>query len=284
MKSYNRKRPDPAKFPDHKLRYPAITLAYALTKLAFPHFLKSLSLQKLIRPGADSLLWNVSGSTIIHILLIFGLGFYISLPEPHILRQTISINFTGVSELSDTAEAGAGSQSNQLPGKPREQQNKPVIHTDENAQNFDYAVFVVEQQRLLDEISQLNKVIEESERIGFLGVFDVHPAYRQYQEYWQSYVSQFGTEHYPQSLVAQKLSGSLELDISIDQKGVVRGIDILRSSGNVEIDNAAIEIAMLASPYAPLPGGIAKDIDILHIIRTWEFNNETLVSRARESQ
>lgn len=217
-------------------------------------------------------------------MLVFGLGFYISLPEPQAFRQTISINFTGLSELSDTTEVGAGAQMDQPAGKPRARQNKQVIHTDENTQNFDYAVFVIEQQRLLNEISQLSKVIEETERIGFLGVFDVHPAYRQYQEYWQSYVSQFGTEHYPSTLISKGLSGSLELDISIDQKGVVRGVDILRSSGNVDIDNAAIEIAMLASPYAPLPGGIAKDIDILHIIRTWEFNNETLVSRARETQ
>jgi len=252
--------------------------------LAFPHILNSLSLRKLIRPGTDSLLWNVSGSTVIHILLIFGLGFYISLPEPQSLRQTISINLSSLSELSDTTEVGAGAQLKQAEGKPQERQPKRVIHTDENTQNFDYTVFVAEQQRLLNEISQLSKVIEESERVGFLGVFDVHPAYRQYQEYWQSYVSQFGTEHYPQVLLAKKLSGSLELDISIDQKGVVRGVDILRSSGNVDIDNAAIEIAMLASPYAPLPGGITTDIDILHIIRTWEFNNETLVSRAREER
>ena len=220
----------------------------------------------------------------IHILLIFGLGFYISLPDPQPLRQTISINFSSQSELSDTTEIGAGAQLKQPQGKPRERQNKQIIHTDENVQNFDYAVFVVEQQRLLSEISQLSKVIEETERIGFLGVFDVHPAYRQYQEYWQNYVSQFGTEHYPKVLVAQNLSGSLELDISIDQKGVVRDIGILRSSGNVNIDNAAIEIAMLASPYAPLPKDIAKDIDILHIIRTWEFNNETLISRPRASE
>lgn len=179
---------------------------------------------------------------------------------------------------------GSGSQSTQPIGQREEQQIKQVIHTDENPNIFDYAVFVVEQQYLLDEISHLSEVIEESERIGFLGVFDVHPAYRQYQEYWQSYVSQFGTEHYPASLVSKSLSGSLELDISIDQKGIVRDIEILRSSGNINIDNAAIEIAMLASPYAPLPDDIAKDIDILHIIRTWEFNNETLVSRARETQ
>ncbi len=176
---------------------------------------------------------------------------------------------------------GAGAQAQQKPGKQQLQPSQ-VIHTDETGQPFNYAVFVVEQQRLLQEISELNKVIEESERVGFLGVFDVHPAYRQYQEYWASYVSEFGTENYPRVLLEQKLSGSLELDIAIDQKGVVRDVDILRSSGDVAIDNAAIEIAMLASPYAPLPEGIAKDIDILHIIRTWEFNNETLVSRSRE--
>jgi len=220
---------------------------------------------------------------VVHILLIFGLGFYIALPEPAPLRQTIAINLSTIPELSDATEVGAGAPIKQPEVQPRPNEPKQVIHTDETTQAFDYAVFVVEQRRLMDEIQQLNKVIEESERIGFLGVFGIAPAYKQYQEYWQNYVSEFGTEHYPRVLLEKKLSGSLELDIAIDQKGIVRDVEILSSSGNVDIDNAAIEIAMLASPYAPLPDGIARDIDILHIIRTWEFNNETLVSKPRQA-
>ncbi len=166
--------------------------------------------------------------------------------------------------------------------QPAERKQKQIIHTDEGSTPFDSGAFLIAQQRLMQEIKENNVAIEETERIGFLGVYDVHPAYRQYQQYWQSYVSEFGTQNYPRVLLDKGLSGTLELDIAIDKQGVVRSTDIHRSSGNLEIDNAAIEIAMLASPYDPLPDDMAKDIDVLHIIRTWDFNNNTLTSRAKE--
>ena len=211
-----------------------------------------------------------------------GLGFYVTLPEPLPLRQTISINLSAITELSDTTEIGASERKELAQAPEQEPQQKKIIHTPGTEQPFDYNVFVAEQQRLLKEIDKISQEIKEIERIGFLSLMDIKPAYRQYQEYWQNYVSQFGTQNYPGVLLDKNLSGSLELDISIDQQGVVRDINVLSSSGSVDIDNAAIEIAMLASPYAPLPQGIAKDIDILHIIRIWEFNNRVLTSRSRK--
>lgn len=244
--------------------------------------IRSLLKKQLSRKQDESLFWNLSGSTMIHILVILGLGFYISLPQASVPRHTISINLNSISELSAQTQIGQGEQSEQAAGAVPEQQRKKIIHTDEQAAQFDSGAFLLAQQQLLQEIKENRESLEESERIGFLGVYDVHPAYQQYQQYWQKYVSRFGTQHYPEELVRLGLSGSLELDIAIDKQGVVRGTDIHRSSGNVNIDNAAIEIAMLASPYDPLPEEMARDIDVLHIIRTWEFNNHTLVSRPGE--
>ena len=211
-----------------------------------------------------------------------GLGFYVTQPEPLPLKQTISVNLKSITELSDATQLGTSKNKDTSQAPERKPQKKKVIHTPSSEKQWDYSVFVVEQQQLFKEIDKISREIKETERVGFLSLTENLPAYRQYQEYWQNYVSQFGTQNYPAVLLQKKLSGSLELDISIDKKGVVRGIDVLSSSGNVDIDNAAIEIAMLASPYAPLPEGIAKDVDILHIIRTWEFNNQMLTSRMRE--
>ncbi|MCP4185395.1 MAG: TonB family protein, partial [Hyphomicrobiales bacterium] len=248
------------------------------------HAIKSYALQKLARRNSESIFWNFSGSTMIHILIILGLGFYISLPapSPSAPKHTISINLRTVSELSAETQIGEGKQMEKEASQPAERKQKQIIHTDEGTTPFDSGAFLIAQQHLMQEIKENNVAIEETERIGFLGVYDVHPAYRQYQQYWQNYVSEFGTENYPRGLLDKGLSGTLELDIAIDKNGVVRSTDIHRSSGNHEIDNAAIEIAMLASPYDPLPVDMAKDIDVLHIIRTWDFNNNTLTSRAKE--
>jgi TonB family protein len=240
------------------------------------------ALKLFSRRNSESFIWNFSGSTLIHILIILGLGFYIALPRPSAPRHTISIKLTSVSELSAKTQISEGKQLDKAAGQPVEQKRKKVIHTNKQNNKFDSGAFLLAQQRLIKEIKENNKVIEETERIGFLGVYDLHPAYRQYQQYWQSYVSQFGTEHYPKELLEKDLSGTLVLDIAIDRQGIVRSTDIHDSSGNVDIDNAAIQIAILASPYDPLPEDMAKDIDILHIIRTWDFSNNTLTSRAQE--
>lgn len=253
-----------------------------LQALRHYELIRALARKQLDRRQDESMIWNLSGSTMVHVLVILGLGFYISIPQANQLRHTISVNLNTISELSTETQIGQGAEVEHAAGAVPEQRRKKIVHTTQPNAQFDSGAFLLAQQQLLREIEENRKALEETERIGFLGVYDVHPAYQQYQQYWQKYVSRYGTENYPLELVRDGLSGSLELDIAIDKQGVVRGTDIHRSSGNVKIDNAAIEIAMLASPYDPLPEEMAKDIDVLHIIRTWEFNNNTLVSRPEE--
>ncbi|HED14243.1 MAG TPA: energy transducer TonB, partial [Gammaproteobacteria bacterium] len=57
-------------------------------------------------------------------------------------------------------------------------------------------------------------------------------------------------------------------------------ISILRSSGHQVLDDAAIRIVKLAAPFAVFPQNIRKEVDILHIIRTWKFMRDNrLTSR-----
>jgi protein TonB len=59
--------------------------------------------------------------------------------------------------------------------------------------------------------------------------------------------------------------------VGINQNGTVESIDVMRSSGLNEIDQAAINIVQMAAPYAPLPDHITEHVDVLHITRTWRF-------------
>jgi protein TonB len=56
---------------------------------------------------------------------------------------------------------------------------------------------------------------------------------------------------------------------------------VLRPSGQKVLDDAAVRIVELAAPYAPLPPDMRADIDILHITRTWKFQ-ETGVSSTND--
>ena len=92
-----------------------------------------------------------------------------------------------------------------------------------------------------------------------------------YMSAWVSKVERVGNLNYPYALRRKKLHGDLVLTVGIKQNGTVESVDIMRSSGVREIDQAAVAIVQLAAPYSPLPDNITDRVDILHITRTWRF-------------
>lgn len=88
---------------------------------------------------------------------------------------------------------------------------------------------------------------------------------------WQLYIEQFGNTHYPQSALQNNLQGNLRLLVAVNKDGSLHAVNIRQSSGSALLDAAAINIVTLAAPFEPLPPEIAKDTDVLEIIRTWQF-------------
>ena len=92
-----------------------------------------------------------------------------------------------------------------------------------------------------------------------------------YMSAWVAKVERVGNLNYPSELRRKKLHGDLILTVGINGDGTVESIDVMRSSGISDIDQAAINIVQMAAPYAPLPDNLAERVDILHITRTWRF-------------
>ncbi len=97
--------------------------------------------------------------------------------------------------------------------------------------------------------------------------------YASYMEAWRAKVERIGNLNYPDDARKRKLSGSLILDVALNPDGSVNQITVRKSSGHKLLDDAAVRIVHLASPFAPFPEEIHKDTDILHITRTWQFLN-----------
>lgn len=137
------------------------------------------------------------------------------------------------------------------------------------------------------ELVQLDQQIKQSmqaysklPRQTFISARTQEFKYASYMNDWVSKVERIGNLNYPDEARRQGLTGSLMLQVAVNQDGTVRNIRLLRSSGYKALDDAAIRIVQLAAPFAALPPGISKDTDILHITRTWEFiNNKGLSSR-----
>ena len=93
-----------------------------------------------------------------------------------------------------------------------------------------------------------------------------------YMQAWVAKVERVGNLNYPMEVRRRKLVGNLLMTVGINQDGSVESIDIRRSSGLPELDDAAVRIVRLAAPYAPLPENIRSRVDVLHITRTWKFS------------
>jgi protein TonB len=97
--------------------------------------------------------------------------------------------------------------------------------------------------------------------------------YATYMAAWVAKVERVGNLNYPLELKRRGVAGDLLMTVGIRADGSVESINVQRASGIPELDEAATRIVRLAAPYAPLPPEIARDVDVLHITRTWRFSN-----------
>ncbi|MCF6263695.1 MAG: TonB family protein [Xanthomonadales bacterium] len=126
--------------------------------------------------------------------------------------------------------------------------------------------------RLLPEQSRNTEWHSKNLRRKFVSANTRKYEYASYMQAWVAKVERVGNLHYPEAVRKLKLRGDLLLIVGIYQDGSVESITLKRSSGMQELDEAAMEIVRIAAPYTPLPANIAKDVDVLHITRTWRFS------------
>jgi len=93
----------------------------------------------------------------------------------------------------------------------------------------------------------------------------------EYLHRWSSKVEFIGNRNYPEEALKDKIYGTLRLAAVIKANGTIDRVEILQSSGHRMLDEAALQIVHLASPFMAFPADIRKEYDQLEIIRTWHF-------------
>lgn len=91
----------------------------------------------------------------------------------------------------------------------------------------------------------------------------------EYLRRWEEWVEEVGNRNYPREARRLHLFGDLSLAVTLLRDGSVESIEIVRSSGQRILDQAAVRIVRLASPFSPIPTHIEEDK--VEIIRTWRF-------------
>jgi len=135
---------------------------------------------------------------------------------------------------------------------------------------------------LQQQIAQLGTEIRQSQpsseqaKIKFVDAVSAHKYIAaQYMKDWENKVEHTGNLNYPEIALKKDFSGTLTMDVGINADGSIYSIRIGRSSGNLELDEAAKKIVRMSAPFAPLPVDLRKEVDVLVITRVWKFSDES---------
>ena len=134
----------------------------------------------------------------------------------------------------------------------------------------------LERTRLVAEIDRVWQEYQQRPKHKYLNARTREYKYAAYMKAWEAKVERIGNLNYPEEARRRSLSGQLRLDVALNADGSIHTITVRRSSGHAVLDDAARRIVQLAAPFAPFPGNIREETDILHITRTWRFNEGAL--------
>jgi periplasmic protein TonB len=88
---------------------------------------------------------------------------------------------------------------------------------------------------------------------------------------WKLRVERVGTLNFPNEARRRALSGNPVLEVAIGADGALEQVVVRRSSGHAELDQAAVNIVRLASPFDPFPTAMRESYPVLRFAYEWQF-------------
>ena len=172
-------------------------------------------------------------------------------------------------EAPKAAVATKAPQTNKTPVKSErskaEQQSPPVPVFDSSQLSSEIASLEAQ----LSQEQQLYAKRPKIQRLNAASTMRDKGAW--YKEEWRKKIERIGNLNYPAEAREQRIYGSLRLLVSINRDGSLYEVQLLESSGQATLDQAALRIVRLAAPFAPFNKDLAE-FDRLEIIRTWRFD------------
>lgn len=130
------------------------------------------------------------------------------------------------------------------------------------------------------EIANRVELYNQRPRTKYIGASTEEYRFAQYVEDWRQKVERVGNLNYPEN-ARGRLYGSLRLTVYIRADGTLERVELNKSSGYKELDQAAMKIVRLAAPFSPLSSNITSEFNQLAITRTWTFTKDDQVQSSR---
>ncbi|MDH5516547.1 MAG: TonB family protein [Gammaproteobacteria bacterium] len=167
-----------------------------------------------------------------------------------------------------------------------QQQSDYSVNTDPNISPHEEATppseqtpdYQAEIARLAAELDKTTEELTKKPREKFINSRTREHVAASYMRKWIDKVERIGNLNYPDEAVRSRLSGTLIMDVVINDKGELIKYNLQRSSGHKILDDAARRIISLASPFESFPEALKKQADIIHITRSWVFESDHSLS------
>ena len=89
-----------------------------------------------------------------------------------------------------------------------------------------------------------------------------------YLDSWKRKIEKVGTLNYPGNANGAR---NPTLEVVVQSDGLLREIVVLRSSGQRNLDEAALRTLRLAAPFDPFPEKLRKKYDVVRFAYEWQF-------------
>lgn len=116
----------------------------------------------------------------------------------------------------------------------------------------------------------VSRVTTREEREHFVSVTTRESVFAEYLAAWKARMERLGTLNFP-NVARSGQSGNPVVEVALEADGRVREVRVTRSSGHGALDQAALDLVRLASPYDPFPAPIRASYDVLRFAYEWRF-------------
>ena len=161
------------------------------------------------------------------------------------------------------------------------------INSSQQSANAAEAAAIDQQRRqLLDTLAEIEQRINEQNarpRTRYVSPSTREVSYALYHDHMRRLIEEHGTRFFPQ-IQGRKLYGSLTLVLTINAQGRVIASQVVKSSGQPELDKLALALAENAGPFGPFSTDMKREFDQLAMVSRYTFKRNLTVQADNPEQ
>ena len=165
-------------------------------------------------------------------------------------------------------------------------QQLSINSTRQSANASEAAAIDQQRRQLLDtlaEIEQRINVQNARPRTRYVSPSTREVSYALYHDHMRRLIEEHGTRFFPQ-IQGRKLYGSLTLMLTVNAQGRVIASQVLKSSGQPELDKLALALAENAGPFGTFSAEMKREFDQLAMVSRYTFKRNLTVQADNPEQ